>query len=342
MRCFVTGASGLLGTPLVQALTAAGHEVLALYRSSPSSAPATRWIRGELTRPGSWLGALDGCDAVFHLAATHREFVRGEADRAQLESVNVHATASLFRRLTASGQGRFIYVSSAGVVRSTLSHPATSESPEDGTSNDYFRSKVRAEQALRQADGSPGGRLTIVRPSMMLGPDDRGPTPAGAFIRSYLRRELRVVPPVRLVISDARDVARALSRTLHLPTTGTDATAPLLLGGHGLSFGELVSQLQRIAPTSRPPRQPPYWLFAVLARLASVGSMLRGTGVIRSAAELARQRTLAPPDDSRARRLLGYAPRPLEVTLRDTIEWFTQHGLPAPPPPALGPNVPSP
>ncbi len=76
MRIFITGASGLLGQAIVDALVRRGDEAVALSRRArPPAAPGIRWVVGDpasghsaATASDDWTGALAGCDAVVHLA----------------------------------------------------------------------------------------------------------------------------------------------------------------------------------------------------------------------------------------------------------------------------------
>lgn len=67
MRVFITGATGLLGSRLAAELGGQGHEVVGLSRT-PQQAEGVVWLEGDPVEPGSWQDAVDGCDAVVHLA----------------------------------------------------------------------------------------------------------------------------------------------------------------------------------------------------------------------------------------------------------------------------------
>jgi dihydroflavonol-4-reductase len=221
-RIFVTGATGLLGHAVLPLLQSAGHETRALVRNPDAAA---RWsgqgsvtpVRGDMLNVPAWEGALEGCDAVLHLAACYTGYVTGEAGEDTLMKTNVDATLRLAEAAERHAVGRMIFVSSAGVSRLGKAPIDESTAFDTGTDNAYFLSKIKAEQAL---DGflakAPRLSVVIARPSMMMGPDDPGPTPTGRFVRAYLRRELPVVLPGRAVIIDARDVAAAFLRMLDI------------------------------------------------------------------------------------------------------------------------------
>jgi nucleoside-diphosphate-sugar epimerase len=72
MRCFVTGATGVLGRPLVPRLVSAGHEVVAVTRSADKAdglrAAGARPVEVDLFEPNAVLAATEGCDAIIHVA----------------------------------------------------------------------------------------------------------------------------------------------------------------------------------------------------------------------------------------------------------------------------------
>ena len=82
MRVFVTGATGLVGGRLCDELAAAGDTPVGLSRR-PQNRPGVEWVRGEVAKPGEWQQAVDGCDAVVHLAGESIAAGRWTARRKQ-------------------------------------------------------------------------------------------------------------------------------------------------------------------------------------------------------------------------------------------------------------------
>jgi dihydroflavonol-4-reductase len=331
-RIFVTGATGLLGHAVLPLLQAAGHETRALVRNPDAAA---RWsgqgsvtpVRGDMLDVPAWQGALEGCDAVLHLAACYTGYITGAAGEDTLMKTNVDATLRLAEAAERHAVGRMVFVSSAGVSRQGKAPIDESTAFDTGTDNAYFLSKIRAEQAL---DGflaqAPRLSIVIARPSMMLGPDDAGPTPTGRFVRAYLRRELPVVLPGRAVIIDARDVAAALLRMLDIGEGGER----FVLGGSEIGFADLYALLAQISGVPMPAKRPPYWLaLTVMTVLKTLGR-----DVPVAPRDLRRMQQLIAPDASKMRNRLGVVPRPIEETLKDTVAWFQSRPDSAPIPAA--------
>lgn len=316
MRVFVTGATGLLGTHVVRRLREQRHEVVALARA-PRRDDNLSWVTGDLLDVASWSEQLSGCEVVFHLAAAYREVISGKMGDEELQRTNVSAPVALYQAACVANVRRFVFVSSAGIVPSTAKARATEGTSIDPTLDGYFESKARAEAALHQrarsTDSSP--ELVVLRPSMMLGPCDRGPTPAARWIVDYLARRHQIIPPANIVLADARDVAHAVVKA------GTTASvSPVyLLGGHDLRFADLATEMENLTGVPQPPRRPPYPLALTLLTLRSWLS--RSPPELRPQ-DLRRMHTLAAPRSSLAEAELAYRKRPWQQTVQETVAWF--------------------
>lgn len=181
-RALVTGATGLLGSHLVERLSDRGDRVRALVRSSSD----TRFLdergvevhRGDLTDAAACERALDGVEVVYHCAAkvgdwgSWREFQVGCID-----ATRTLAEAALRARIS-----RFVHVSST----SAYGHPTDREAPIDENHPlgeniwllDYYtRSKVDCERLLWGMADAGGLPLTVIRPSWLFGERDRTTIP---------------------------------------------------------------------------------------------------------------------------------------------------------------------
>jgi nucleoside-diphosphate-sugar epimerase len=171
MRVLVTGASGFVGRPLVDALSEAGHSVRAAVRDRraldfPSGVEIVRMP--DLAGVVDWTPLLDGIDAVVHLAAiahAEREVSDDEFDR-----VNHQATAAFARAATVAGVRRFVFVSSIGAQSGPTSDQPLSEADTPAPTKSYGRAKLAAENAVRES----GVPYTILRPMLVYGPSPKG------------------------------------------------------------------------------------------------------------------------------------------------------------------------
>lgn len=164
----VTGASGYLGGAVAAALVAAGHDVRTLQRRS-SGVPGVTDVLGTVTDADARRRALEGADAVVHLAAK----VTFTGDPADFVAVNVEGTRHLLADARAAGATRFVFVSSPSVAHtgsSIMGDGAAPAEPERAR-GDYARTKAAAELLALAAD-APGFAVTAVRPHIVWGPGD--------------------------------------------------------------------------------------------------------------------------------------------------------------------------
>lgn len=164
MKVLVTGALGNVGEYTVQALVEEGREVVAFDLESRKARKVAaqldervQVVWGDITDPASLGSALEGVDAVVHLAA----IVAPEKAPDLARRVNVDATRNLIEQMEADPTAkRLIFASSQGIFGDVQDRepPLRIDTPLSPT-NDYGRHKVECEQAIRES----GLRWTILR-----------------------------------------------------------------------------------------------------------------------------------------------------------------------------------
>lgn len=167
MKVLVTGATGFIGSHLVERLRADGHEVTALARGPKKAAAVERLgataVEGDLRRQDGLDEAAAGAERVFHLAGLVKA-----RDEAEYQEVNGEGTRRLAKAAARAGVSRFVLVSSmAAAGPSTPGRRGTVEDPPRPVTA-YGRSKLAGERALRESDLA----WTILRPPMVYGPRD--------------------------------------------------------------------------------------------------------------------------------------------------------------------------
>ncbi|HVK79639.1 MAG TPA: NAD-dependent epimerase/dehydratase family protein [Verrucomicrobiae bacterium] len=194
-RVLITGASGFIGRALVAALAVDGVAVRGAYRGdAPAGVDAVRV--GALGKQTDWRAALEGVDAVVHLASpAHAKFAERE-----LYAAIVDGTRALVEQAQGAGVKRFIYVSSIKAVAArTQGAEAVDERQAPMPEDAYGRAKLAAEQiVLAHAALNP----VVLRPPLVHGPE------AKANFALLLRL---AASPLPLPFADARNQRSVLS-----------------------------------------------------------------------------------------------------------------------------------
>ena len=197
-RIFITGGSGFVGSNIRRAL--GDRPVRLLVRNERDDAalagPNVELVEGDVTRPESLRGAMDGCEAAIHLVA-----IIAEEGGATFDGVIRQGTVNVVEEAKRVGVGRFLHMSAMG----TLNDPRYG----------YFEAKWQAEQAVKES----GLVWTIFRPSIIFGPGD-------GFIN--VLAGLVKAAPVIPVVGDGEskfqpiaveEVAAAFARAIDDPST---------------------------------------------------------------------------------------------------------------------------
>ena len=311
MKALVTGAGGFIGAHVTAALAAAGAEVRALDVRPPADVPSgVEPVGADVLDAAAVRRALDGCDALFHLAAVY-SYKR--ADAAAMQRVNVEGTRAVLDAAAREGV-RVVHTSSCATCGPVPGRAATEDDapPDWELAVPYKRTKLEAERlALRAA--AEGLDVVVVNPTTPVGPGDRGPTPTGKMVRdvaagrarAYLRGSVLNVVAVEDVASGhllAHERGRAGRR--------------YLLGGENLTMREVFAAIARAAGRAAPRLAIP-WRLAHGAAVAA-DAALRPLGREPSLLVLDEVRLARLPmtfDDSRARAELGYRPGPARAAL---------------------------
>jgi nucleoside-diphosphate-sugar epimerase len=167
MKSLVTGASGFIGSHLVDALTAAGDQVRILVRPSSNlqwvSPQAERCV-GDITHAESLRAAVHGVDRVFHCAAVVSDW----GDPAVFRNVNVAGTKNLLDAALGAGVKKVIHVSTTDVYGHP-GHRAAEDAPFRYRGWAYGDTKIDAEKLVWEYAGR-GLPVTVFRPATVYGP----------------------------------------------------------------------------------------------------------------------------------------------------------------------------
>jgi dihydroflavonol-4-reductase len=314
-KTLVTGGSGFLGTHVVRALAERGDElrVLARRRSKLDHLGELEFERvtGDVTDRRAVRRAMQGVERVFHLAG--RTSLRA-ADRDAVFATNLRGARIVFEEALETGVQRLVHTSSTGAIGVAKPNGTADENTPFRIGHlglAYVNSKHEAElEAFRLA--AHGLPVVIVNPSFVLGPDDPSGTSMG-LVRRFCLGRIPAYVDGALNIVDVRDVARG-----HLLADERGEVGErYILGGRNFTLDRLFADLSRISGIDPPPLKLP------------TGLALAGAQAISRIG----LRAPAPPEEitsaslwwtyrnTKAKRELGFAPRPHEETLEDAVAW---------------------
>lgn len=321
----VTGATGFVGAAVARRLIAAGASLRFLVRAGSDTRnieglPGERAV-GDLGDPASLKRAVAGCEAVYHVAADYRLWVPRPAE---IYRVNVEGSVALVRAAAEAGARRIVYCSSVAVLGLDKGgSPADESTPV--TLGDmighYKRSKFLAEAAVRRLVAEEKAPVVIVNPSTPVGPRDVKPTPTGRMIRDAALGRMPAYVDTGLNVVHVDDVAQG-----HLLACAKGRIGErYILGGDDMSLRDILAVIAaaagRKAPSLRLPRRalfPLAYGVEAWARLVSRREPLFTVDGLRMAAKRMYY------SSEKARRELGYAPRPGREALVDAVQWLRE------------------
>jgi dihydroflavonol-4-reductase len=331
MNVLVTGATGFVGVNVARLLVAEGHGVKVLARAASSlralEGCAVEVVRGDIREADSVASAIRGCTQVFHVAADYRLWAK---DPGEIYRNNVDGTRTVLEACADAPVDRIVYTSSVGTLGLPRDGgPGTETTPVSlgDMIGPYKRSKFLAERVAEEyaARGLP---VVIVNPSNPIGPWEVRPTPTGQMILNYLRGRMFATLDTGLNLVHVADVARGHLLAAQRGRVGEK----YILGCQNLSLTEIFRALERLTGIRAPRVRMPYALIYLLA-LVDEGAA-RTTGrpprVPLTGVRMARKRMHFSAE--KAVRDLGLPQTPVELALRDAVDWFVAHGY-APPPP---------
>ena len=301
----MTGATGFIGGRVTRQLVEAGHEVVAIARN-PENARGLASIgvdvrRGDITSKDSLREPMAGADGVFHIAGWYKI---GSKDPADGERINVVGTRNVLTTMKELGIPKGVYTSTLAVFSDTHGKVVDETYQHEGPwLTEYDRTKAVAQHAIAEPMMSSGLPLVIVQPGVNYGAGDTSeirPT----FVR-YLGGKLRALPK------------RTAYCWAHVDDTASAHLLAMEKGRPGETY--IVAG-------------PPHTLieaFAIAERITGIPAprFHASPRLLRAIAAVSRSERLRDVagvtylgSNAKARRELGFDPRPLEVGLRETLQ----------------------
>lgn len=323
MKTLVTGATGFLGSAIVERLPPGSTRALVRRRTRLLDARGVEQVIGDVEDMDSVRAAMIGVDRVYHLAGL---VSRDAKDTTRLMRVHVDGTRNVLRAAKDAGVERLVLASSSGTIAVSKDPVVTNETApfafEVVKGWPYYLSKIFQEELALEFWKKEALPIVIVSPSLLLGPGDERGSSTEDVLR-FLRRKIPALTEGGVSFVDVRDAADAFLAAMEKGRPGER----YLLGGPNWTVETFFGRLSRISKVPAPKVKLP-------EKVA-----LFGAGLLEG---IARWRGVEPPidrvsvemgqhywylDAAKAKRELGFTTRDPQETLLDTVRYLRRKFL---------------
>lgn len=325
VKALVTGSTGFVGSHVVRALAAAGHEPRALKRATSAmtaleDVTGYEPVVGDVLDPASLVAAMDGCEWVFHVAAVS-DYWRKSVD--WMYEVNVQGTRNVLAAALQAGVKRLVFTSSVAAIGMRddgfpADETVTFNQPARGFP--YAHSKFLAEIEVLKAVIN-GLDCVIVNPAVVIGPGDvyQG---SGSLLIEMKKGSVPGIPPGGVTLIDVRDVAQA-----HLAAAVKGRTAErYILGAVDLSHKAWMALVADVVGVQPPRLQLPPLAMPVFGAAVDLGRALNmPIPADGNQVRISGQRLYY--NCQKAWEELGEPQVGIRESLRDAYAWYQAHGL---------------
>ena len=325
MTALVIGANGYLGSHVTRQLVADGQDVRVMVRPKATTIgiddlKVTRFL-GDIWDDGVLREAMAGCDVVYYCVVDTRGWLR---DPAPLFHTNVDGTRNVvevaIEPAIAATLKRFVFTSSYVTVGRKRGRVATEDTPiVDRGLTPYVRSRVQAENLVMEYARDHGLPAVAVGISTTYGSGDWGRTPHGAIIAGAAFGKLPfVMKGIQLEAVGIDDAARAMILAAEKGRVGER----YLISEKMITNAEVARIAAEAVGVPPPAKAISLPVAYALALLGSAKARLKGTDEQLSLDSLRLMRAEAPVDCSKAKRELGWQPRPVEESIREAAKFW--------------------
>jgi len=322
MKIGITGASGHVGANLIRRLSKEDHKLRVLQHHDSKAYDEIRMeiVKGALNDGDSLNAFCKSLDVVIHLAA---KISIGNNSYNNVYEVNVNGTKNLVNSAKKAGVKRFIHFSSIDALEH---EPLNSEMDEKRPLR--VKSKVAYESTkaigedyvLSQRENT--FEVIVLNPTAIIGPNDFKPSFTGDFLMQIYNRKLPGLIPGGYNWVDVRDVCEAATKAIYQGQSGER----YILSGHYKTVEDFVDLVGYVTNRKTKVTVFPIWLAQLSLPFIFAWSRLSGKEPIFTKQSLKIiQKGNKKISNLKAKTELGYSPRPLAVTIKDTINWFKEN-----------------
>jgi dihydroflavonol-4-reductase len=325
MLAFLTGATGFVGSHVARALADQGADLHLLVRANSNLKNIqdlkADLFTGDLRDPASLEKGITGCDAIFHVAADYRLWVR---DPDEMYRANVEGTRAILAAARKNKVRRVVYTSSVATMGFTQNALADENSPVDlgKMIGPYKRSKFMAEQVAIEA-ARAGQHVVIVNPTTPVGERDIKPTPTGRIVVDFLKKKFPAYVDTGLNLVDVKECAHGHIAALEKGRSGER----YILGGENLTLKQILDKLAAITGLPSPTIRVPYIVAlatGVVDEIVTGRILGREPRATIDAVRMGRKKMFIT--SAKSERELGWQVVPVDDALRRAADWFRENG----------------
>ena len=320
----VTGATGHIGNVLVRKLLARSETVRAVVPPFEDILPLeglnVEIVEGDVRNTGSLIKAFRGAAVVYHLAGIIT--ISSENDDL-LYQVNVEGTRNVVNACLKTHVKRLVYVSSVHALKEPPHNAVIDETcgydPECAMGS-YDQSKAMA--SLEVIKGiAKGLDAVLVCPSGVIGPYDYRISQMGHLFINFMKGDLKVAVDGAYDFVDVRDVAKGLILACEKGKRGDN----YVLSGEQISVQELFLELEKLTGMKAPSLKIPLWLVRAASKVSPLYYKATGKEPLFTSYSIDVVNSNSQISCAKARGELGYSPRPIRGSIKDSVEWINEN-----------------
>lgn len=318
MRILVTGGAGLLGSNIIRALIKENHQPVCMIRESTDISAlhglGCDFVYGSVENQDEVEKAVYNCDAIVHAAAI---YTHPKNDYNAFYRVNIQGTENMVKAALKYKLKKFIFISTANTIApGSKRYPGIELHEFDSfhVGSHYLNSKYIAEQYILEQVERTELDAVIIHPSFMLGAYDSKPS-SGRMILFWKNHNPVLVPPGGKNFVHVQDVADVVTKAL----IKSDYGERYLVTGENLSYREFFELLSAQTGEKKIRINVPKFLFVFAAWISQTLKGKKAELNVSNAKILGRENYY---NGLRARKAFDYQPRPVDLAVKDALEWF--------------------
>ena len=324
----ITGAAGHLGGTIIRRAVKLGYSIrgLLLPGEKGPCASEVKYFTGDITDASTLEGIFEGLDpaetAVIHTAGL---ISIQEKVSPAVRKVNVGGTLNIIEKCRRRGIARLVYVSSVEALPTDSDKTDIRETPDfdpDRVAGAYPKTKAIATKAVLEA-GKSGLDVVVVLPSGILGPYDEGRNHLVQLLKMYIARKLPALVNGGYDFVDVRDVADGVLEALEKGRSGEC----YILSNRYHSMGEIGEYMRKALGRTRKLLCLPLRFVRSLVPLLEFFAKIARKRPIFTKFSLKTLDFKGRFRHDKATAELGYRPRDMRETVRDTILWLKRDKL---------------